>query len=92
MSAAAITTLVGVGLLAGALVLYLSIVAYHLSKVNFALGTVVIGVRAIANQTQPVEAVVGSIAGDVAAIDDALKALVVLATTPKPGVRARASR
>jgi hypothetical protein len=84
MRAEVIVTLIGVGLLVAALVLYLSLVAYHLTKVNFTLGTVLIGVRAIANQVQPLGGVVGSIANDVGAMDDALKELVEVATTPAP--------
>ena len=83
MRAEAIVTLIGVFLIVVALVLYLSIIAASLSKTQFALGTVVIGVRAIANQTQPLEGVVGSIARDVSAIDEALKDLVEDATAPQ---------
>ncbi len=83
MRAEAIVTLIGVFLIVVALVLYLSIIAASLSKTQFALGTVVIGVRAIANQTQPLEGVVGSIARDVSAIDEALKDLVEAATAPQ---------
>lgn len=82
MRAEVIVTLIGVGLLVAALAIYLSIIAYHLTKVSFTLGTVLIGVRAIANQTEPLDGVVGSIANDVAAMDDALKALVEAATAP----------
>jgi hypothetical protein len=82
MRAEVIVTLIGVGLLVAALAIYLSIIAYHLTKVSFTLGTVLIGVRAIANQTEPLDGVVGSIATDVAAMDDALKALVEVATAP----------
>lgn len=80
MRAEAVVTLIGVFLIVVALVLYLSIIAASLSKTQFALGTVVIGVNAIANQTQPLEGVVGSIARDVSAIDEALKDLVEAAT------------
>jgi len=83
MRAEAVVTLIGVFLIVVALVLYLSIIAASLSKTQFALGTVVIGVRAIANQTQPLEGVVGSIARDVSAIDEALKDLVEAATAPQ---------
>lgn len=89
MRAEVIGTLIGVALLVGALAIYLSLVAYHLTKVNFTLGTVLIGVRAIANQTQPVGGVVSTIAADVAAMDQALKSLVELATAPQ-GRAARA--
>ncbi len=83
MRAEAVVTLIGVFLIVVALVLYLSIIAASLSKTQFALGTVVIGVNAIANQTQPLEGVVGSIARDVSAIDEALKDLVDAATAPE---------
>lgn len=83
MSTAAIVTIIGVALLFGAIALYLAAIAYTLYKVNFTLGTVLIGVRAIAFQTEPVEQVVGGIAGDVAAIQEALEGLV--AALPKPG-------
>ncbi len=55
---------------------YLITVAYLLSRVTFTLGTILIGVRAIANQTEPVGAVVAGIAGDVAAIEGALRSLL----------------
>lgn len=89
MRAEEIVTLIGVGLLVAALVIYLSLVAFHLSRVNFTLGTVLIGVRSIANQTEPVPAVVGRIATEVAAMDSALKALVELATAPAASTRSR---
>lgn len=76
-----IVTLIGVALLVGALVLYLTLIAYHLTKVVFTLGTVVIGVRAIENQTRALDGVVGNIAGEVTAIDDALRGLVEYATS-----------
>lgn len=90
MRAEVIVTLIGVALLVGALAIYLSLIAYHLTKVNFTLGTVLIGVRSIANQTEPVGAVVNTIASEVGAIDDALKDLVTTATVPQPARRTRA--
>jgi len=92
MRAEVIVTLIGVGLLVAALAIYLSIIAYHLTKVSFTLGTVLIGVRAIANQTEPLDGVVGRIATDVAAMDDALKALVEEATTPGSQPRESSTR
>lgn len=76
-----IVTLIGVALLVGALALYLTLVAYHLTKVVFTLGTVVIGVRSIENQTGALDGVVGNIAGEVTAIDDAMRGLVEYATS-----------
>ncbi|MEX2291495.1 MAG: hypothetical protein WD794_14380 [Mycobacteriales bacterium] len=90
MRAEVIVTLIGVALLVGALAIYLSLISYHLTKVNFTLGTVLIGVRSIANQTEPVGAVVSTIASEVGAIDDALKDLVTTATVPQPARRTRA--
>lgn len=68
--------IIGVAILFGAIALYLIGIAYTLHKVNFALGTVLIGVRAIAYQTEPVEQVVGGIASDVSAIEKALQDLL----------------
>lgn len=55
-----------------ALALYLIIIALILRKVSFILGTVLIGVRAIAMRTQPLSKVVQGIAGNVGAISSAL--------------------
>lgn len=55
---------------------YLITVAYILNKVTFKLGTILIGVRSIAEQTEPVEEVVTGIAEDVAAIEAALAGLL----------------
>ncbi len=61
---------------------YLITVAYVLNKVTFTLGTILIGVRSIAEQTEPVEEVVTGIASDVASIQAALSSLL-----PSKGVR-----
>jgi hypothetical protein len=63
---------------------YLITVAYLLNKVTFTLGTILIGVRSIAEQTEPVEEVVQGIAQDVAAIQAALRSLL---PAPSRGVR-----
>lgn len=55
---------------------YLIAVARTLTKVSFTLGTVIIGVRSIALQTEPVEEVVAGIAADVGAIQAALRGLL----------------
>ena len=55
---------------------YLIVVAYVLRKVSFTLGTILIGVRSIAYQTEPVNDVVSGIAADVAAIQAALRGLL----------------
>ncbi len=51
-------------------------VAYVLTKVSFTLGTVIIGVRSIAQQTEPVEEIVAGIAADIGAIQTALHGLL----------------
>ena len=75
MDAAAIVTLIGVGLIVAALAAYLIIIAYSLNKVSYTLGTVLIGVRAIAARCEPLNEVVSSITDDVAAIEQAMAAL-----------------
>lgn len=67
---------------------YLIAIALILKKVSFTLGTVIIGVRAIANQTAPVGEVVGDIATNVISIQNALRGVLGLApATPGRGVR-----
>lgn len=63
---------------------YLIAVATILRRVSFTLGTVIIGVRAIANQTAPVGEVVGDIATNVASIQNALRGVLGL-----PGIGPR---
>lgn len=55
---------------------YLITVAWLLNKVTFKLGTILIGVRAIAHQTEPVGEVVTGIADDVAAMQQTLHSLL----------------
>jgi hypothetical protein len=77
---------------------YLITVAYILNKVTFKLGTILIGVRSIAEQTEPVEEVVTGIAEDVAAIEAALGGLLpdrgrkALAAKRPAGARAGTGR
>lgn len=75
MPAAAIVTLVLVGVLIAALAVYLVIILIALRRVSFTLGTVVLGGLAIAHRTAPLAEIVGSVAGEVLAIDDALAAV-----------------
>lgn len=67
-----IVTLIGVAVAVLAVAGYLTLVAYHLHYVSFTVGTVLIGVRAIANQTEPLGEVVEGILADVEAINQAL--------------------
>ena len=87
MPLAAIVTLVLVFVAVSAIALYLIIVAYTLNNVSFTLGTILIGVRSIAYQTEPVGDVLGGIAGDVKAIEGALGNIVTGAGRPAPQAR-----
>ena len=87
MHAAAVVTLFLFFCLIAATAFYLIIVGYVLYDVTFTLGTILIGVRSIAYQTEPVGEVLGGIAGDVKAIEDALGDLVAGAGRPAPPAR-----
>ncbi len=76
MGAATIVTLIGVFLVVAALALYLTWIALALRGVSFTLGTILIGVRAIQNQTNDVPTYVGTILSDVVAIDQAANQLL----------------
>jgi uncharacterized protein YoxC len=76
MGLATIVTLIGVAITVAALAFYLITIAATLRHVSFAVGTVLIGVRAIAAQCQPLQPVIRDIVNDVTAIDDDLEALV----------------
>jgi len=71
-----ILLLLAVFLAVGAVALYLTIIAATLNKVSFTVGTILIGVRAIASQCEPIGAVVRDILGNVSAIEDAMGAAV----------------
>lgn len=76
MSAPAIVTLVGVGVLIAALAFYLIRVAVLLRRVIDTLGKVTFGVRAIAHRTEPVNEIVAGIGEDVATMEQALTTLL----------------
>ncbi len=84
MGLATIVTLIGVAIIVAALAFYLITIASALKHVSFTVGTVLIGVRAIAAQCQPLQPVIRDIANDVAAIDDDLEALVTGGEGRKP--------
>jgi hypothetical protein len=71
-----VVTLIGVFLGVGAVALYLIIIAATLNKVSFTVGTVLIGVRAIAAQTEPVGSVVNDIYRGTQAIEHAMSNLL----------------
>ncbi len=88
IGAATIVTLIGVFVIVAALALYLIAIVLILRHVSFTVGTVLIGVRSIANHCEPLGPVLRDIVGDVRAIDEDLEALVGR-TTPR---RTRARR
>lgn len=75
MPAASTVTLVLVAVLVVAVAAYLVAIIVLLRRASFTLGTVLVGVRAIAHATTPVEAVVDGIGEDVIAIESALRGL-----------------
>jgi hypothetical protein len=76
MGAATVVTLLGVAICVAAIALYLINICLILNHVSFTVGTVIIGVKAIAQATEPLAGVVRDIQNNVAAIDDDLEALV----------------
>ena len=76
MPAAGVVTLILVLVTVAALATYLVRVALVLKHVNFTLGTVIAGVRAIELATRPITPILGSIAGDLAATQKALEDLL----------------
>lgn len=72
MGAATIVTLIGVAIAVAAIAVYLTVIAVILYRVSFNVGTVLIGVRSIAHQTEPVGTVVEAIVDDVETMESAL--------------------
>lgn len=83
MPAAGYVTLIGIGATVVVLAGYLLAITMILVHVNFTLGTVIAGVRAIANQTQPLGMVIGEINNDLAGVQGAIDGLVAKATRAK---------
>jgi uncharacterized protein YoxC len=82
MGAATIVTLIGVAVIVAALAIYLIIISYTLNHVSFTVGTVLVGVKSIVNQTDPVPKYVGIILNDVTAIDQAASQLLAWGEEP----------
>lgn len=76
MSLAAIVTLLAVALVVAALALYLITVIAHLKHVHFTLGTIIAGLWSIANQTQPLDQIVGEINRDLSQVRQQLEGVV----------------
>jgi hypothetical protein len=69
-------TFIGVGAIVLVLAAYLITVAAHLRHVSFTVGTVLIGVRAIAAQCAPIGGVMREIVREIQAIEEDLDVLV----------------
>lgn len=76
MSIEAVLLFVGLAVAVLVIASYLIIVAWMLNDVSFTVGTVLVGVRSIALQVQPIGPVVRDIVRDIQTIDDALLGLV----------------
>ena len=79
MGIESILLFIGLAVAVATIALYLIVVAYMLNEVSFNVGTVLVGVRAIAAQTAPIGNVLRDIVRDVQTIDEALEGLVVQA-------------
>jgi hypothetical protein len=76
MPAAGVVTVLLAAVAVAALAAYLIRVALMLKHVNFTLGTVIAGVRAIELATRPITPILGSIAGELASSQQALDDLL----------------
>lgn len=76
MALLSILTLIGAGLLVAAVAIYLIAIALRLRKTLFTLGTVNVGLRAIARQAEPLEPVLGEVNSDLTEVRDALASLL----------------
>lgn len=83
MSAASIVTFIGIAIAVAVIALYLIAVAWTLYRVYFNLGTVIVGVKSICKQVEPVPKYVGIILNDVMAIDQAAKQLLAWGGEPE---------
>lgn len=72
MTLLAVLTLVAVGLLVAALAVYLLIILVRLRRILFTLGTVNVGLRAIARRVQPLEPILAEINVDLLSVRGAL--------------------
>ncbi|MCA1691942.1 MAG: hypothetical protein ABR540_01955 [Acidimicrobiales bacterium] len=87
MGIESILTFIGVGAIVVVLALYLITVATMLRHVSFTVGTILIGVRAIAAQCAPIGGVVRDIVREVQAIEEDLDALLTGAEEEEPARR-----
>ena len=86
--AASTVMLAIIAIIVGAIAGYLIVIAYSLWRISFTVGTILIGIRSIQQQTEPIGGVVAGIADDVSAIESALGGLVRGAELPGGDSRA----
>ncbi len=67
-----ILTLTAIGLIVAALAAHLILIALSLRKTLFTLGTVNVGLRAIAKRVEPIEPILTEINSDLSVVRDAL--------------------
>ncbi|MGH2771764.1 MAG: hypothetical protein ACRDIU_01295 [Actinomycetota bacterium] len=79
--------LIGVLVTVAALAAYLIRISAILVHVNFTLGTVIAGVRAIASQVEPLGPVIGEINRDLGDVRGTLENVVARATRGRTGAR-----
>ena len=79
MGIEAVLLFIGIAVAVAAIAIYLIIVTVLLNQVSFNVGTVLVGVRAISNQTAPIGAVLKDMVRDVQDIESALDSLVMQA-------------
>ncbi len=89
MGIESILLFIGIAVIVAVLALYLITICVLLRHVSFTVGTILIGVRSIAAQCQPLGPVIRDIVSDVRAIDDDLEALLGGAPAGRRAVRAR---
>ncbi|MGI9033136.1 MAG: hypothetical protein ACR2HY_05555 [Acidimicrobiales bacterium] len=87
IGAATVVTLIGVFAIVAALALYLITIAMILKDVSFNVGTVLIGCRAIAAQTEPLGPVVRDIVADIRGIEEDLEGVLGSSAPRRMGAR-----
>lgn len=90
MGIESILLFIGLAAAVAVIALYLIVVAAMLRDVSFTVGTVLIGVRSIALQCQPLGGVLRDIVRDVQAIEEDLDALLETAADEELPERAQA--
>ena len=83
MTLLAVLTLVAVGLIVAALAAYLLIILVQLRRILFTLGTVNVGLRAIARRVQPLEPILAEINADLAGVRGALTQVLARHQAPR---------